>query len=396
MSCAVHCAAEAFTTATIGYLFFRRLLPVYQYSKFNFDTTPSNHHTYILLLMNTRASSARASGKSHGASKAQRPDSNFDAFLDYDTRYMVYEYLDMPRLSQTNVGFAMSCSSALEEIRAASIKQHGSYLRAIEDEFFEKTSHKATIPRPLPPSTFKQLKTVLIHVSSSLAQMMCSEMVLIKATSSIFLMFHPIFVQPFDIVSIVITDGPDTYSIRHNLNLHRNGHFHLQQPLDWLSATIKDAAYHDRRDLEICRRDCYSVEPSPNGLLSELVTQRHLSNSPPNTRTQLLKTKRITIAWDCRRSTHATGIPLYGHRYDTGHSYLGNSFGVPNMLTSYSGFYHLVSENKLVGETGIFSENGWRLAEPSELEALARSPRLLGPRPNCWAGGIGRDLKSVP
>lgn len=66
------------------------------------------------------------------------------------------------------------------------------------------------------------------------------------------------------------------------------------------------------------------------------------------------------------------------------------------MLTSYSGFYHLVSENKLVGETGIFSENGWRLAEPSELEALARSPRLLGPRPNCWAGGIGRDLKSVP
>jgi len=48
-----------------------------------------------------------------------RLDSNFDALLNYDIRCMIYEYLELHPWSGTTRGFALSCTSAYEEMRTA-------------------------------------------------------------------------------------------------------------------------------------------------------------------------------------------------------------------------------------------------------------------------------------
>jgi hypothetical protein len=176
-----------------------------------FDQETIASHSNITILYN------RHSYELYTMENNARPDSNFDSFLNYDIRYMVYKYLDLPPRSKTNCGFALSYTSAYEEIRAASVKPHSEYLGAIEAEFFAKTSHKAHIPPSMMSSTFAQLRNVLIEVPTSLAHMMVSEMQLHDALENILMLFYPIFEQLFAAVIIVLKDGADTHSLRHDL-----------------------------------------------------------------------------------------------------------------------------------------------------------------------------------
>jgi hypothetical protein len=60
---------------------------------------------------------------------------------------------------------------------------------------------------------------------------MVSEMHLREALRNIFIMFYPVFEQSFAVVSIILKDGPDTHSIRHDLTAGGIREMYLESPL---------------------------------------------------------------------------------------------------------------------------------------------------------------------
>jgi hypothetical protein len=44
-------------------------------------------------------------------------------------------------------------------------------------------------------------------------------------------MLYPVFEQPFAVVSIILKDGPDTHSIRHDLTAGGIREMYLESPL---------------------------------------------------------------------------------------------------------------------------------------------------------------------
>jgi hypothetical protein len=303
---------------------------------------------------------------------------------------MIYEFLDLPP-DQTNTGFAMSCSWALEEILEASVKQHGRYLRVIEEKFFEKTSHKAIIPQPLMNSSFKQMRNLLNQVPTSLAHMMSSDMQLTAALCHILELFYPVFVQSFDTVIIAMTDGPNMRSLRHELSRGGFTQLDMRHQIDWLSGSIKRGLRPTQTPNE--RSD---VQLFPTGLLLDLAeTTGTIKTGFRQPNVYLLKpvrTKRMAMAWDCRKLSGIVGLQLAGVRYGAAGAEPRFGSTAQDAAASRTEFYQLASEDRLVGETRLISRNRWKLSGRGEVDALLWRHHVDEHRYNCFADGIGREL----
>jgi hypothetical protein len=108
----------------------------------------------------------------------------------------------------------------------------------------------------------------------------------------------------------------------------------------------------------------------------------------------MVKTARIAIAWDFRRSPGACAIPLAGIRHSVVGWRAARALSVQEVTESRTDVYQITSDDKLVGEIGFVSSNGWRLSEEAESKALVW-PWEPSFRPeNCSADGIGGELKT--
>jgi hypothetical protein len=302
--------------------------------------------------------------------------------------------LDLPPRSKTNCGFALSYTSAYEEIRAASVKPHSEYLGAIEAEFFAKTSHKAHIPPSMMSSIFAQLRNVLIEVPTSLAHMMVSEMQLHDALENILMLFYPIFEQLLAAVIIVLKDGADTHSLCHDLTAGGVKNVDLKWLIGRLLGTIRGAAYRNPPSRRPTLTEHHSVRSSGDELLSQLVSVSRYNFPEPDVDIDLAKTARIAIAWDFRPSSDTTITSLAGTR----HSLIGadatKKLSKQEATASRTDIYQITSDDQLVGETGLVSSNGWLFNGKAESDALHWPWKRDMPLENCFSDGIGQELKT--
>ena len=313
-----------------------------------------------------------------------RPDSNFDAFINYDVRHMVYEYMDLPPLSDESRGLAFSCTSAYDEIQAAAIKERCKYYQAIEAEFHSKTSHNINILRPTMQSTFCQLSRVSIEVPTALIHMITPQMPVYNAIPHVLLIFYPLFTMPFNSDTIVIKDGPHMRSLCHDIE---KGYPALMGVIDMFGAIITGAVYHRTSILTHGPGDRQSVRSS--WILSELIsplcwgTDRHWEEPP--------KARRIAFGWDFRQQPSPKYGVLTGASHDASKPDPYHNYTEEQAAASRTVLYTLASKDRLVGGTGLMSSNGWALSSPGELGAL-RWSRVRGEyRDKCFSFCIGLE-----
>jgi hypothetical protein len=87
----------------------------------------------------------------------------------------------------------------------------------VESESLHKTGTGIYIPPVLPTATWPQMLSLDIHVSVSLVYVMASQAMLKSAITNIFLMFYPVFAQPFNSVTVVFKDTPDSRSFQYDV-----------------------------------------------------------------------------------------------------------------------------------------------------------------------------------
>ena len=214
-----------------------------------------------------------------------------------------------------------------------------------------------------------------------------------QAIENVFLMFYPIFTQPFESVTIVLKDGPNTRSLRHDTDASRYGEpLVLRGAVHELAATISYAVYHGTLGREHRPRERYSVQPSPGGSLSELISPRRGTSVERRIeRADPPKARRIAIAWDYRRPSDPKHVPLAGVRHGVSSPFPQLGFTEQDAAASRTESYYMVSKDRLVAEMGIVSNNGWALSSPGELEALHRSLVPRHDRYKCFSFGIGTE-----
>lgn len=243
---------------------------------------------------------------------------------------------------------------------------------------------------------------MVITVPTSLIRTLKSQMHKLEAISNIFLMFHPLFCQAYDSITVVIKDTPGSRSLRINLDLLEDSFMdcYAMQTMHQLADTTTHSTFHtDRyfqRRYDHVRRYRRTVDAPDGDLLANLVSpppRRVRPNMYSYERAPQLQTNRIAIAYDFRPTVNAAAdVKLTGELYKL--TYSPSRIFLPAVVAaSSSAFYEMTSGDSLVGEMGLRTGNGWALSHVLELEALMCIWRDCTVRSPCRSEGIGRTIE---
>jgi hypothetical protein len=323
-------------------------------------------------------------------------DSGFDTFLNYDIRRVMYDFMEseLPPLSNAYAGFAMCCTAALEEIQQASVKARNNFAHVVEAEFLDKTTFECHVPRVLKNFPWSQLTSFVVETPLNLFLVSgCEEH---KLAMHIFLIFYPLFLLPFDNVTIVFKDipgfiGPRASPAKTSKVLNASlGVWALVE----LSAFINHSVYHiSQGNDEIFWLPVHrtSVRATPGGLLGTVIAvspKWYQYTNSTMVRADLPKAKRIAIGYDARApADQGNEMQLTG--VCCGQMLSSNS-SEPEPCTKY---YHMRSADALVGEHGFVNNHGWALSGPTEMENCIPCGMCRHHESRCSSDGFGHDLQ---
>jgi hypothetical protein len=217
---------------------------------------------------------------------------------------------------------------------------------------------------------------------------MASQMTPQSVITNIFWTFYPLFARPFSSVTVVFKDTQNSRSFRWYVgNSNRLGYraYALSELIEITNHSVYHESEHPyyldlnehfykRYSVKADEGDLLSQELSPPGRIPRVAWTRELN---PVTRADLVKTKRIVVAYEICESDNQGDVTNWKpgnhmNRYEILEEITSGTaqVGTPGIIS-----YCLKSMNGRKGQIGLISSNELALGGPEELKNALYSRR---------------------